>query len=320
MAVASFSNLNPVAIPGVGTSGTGSPYPSLIGVGGLQGGVTRVGVTLKGLSHTYPDDVDVLLVAPDGTTRSLVMSDAGTNLDVTAVNLAFDDNFPDALPDSAQILSGSYKPSDYGATADAFPAPAPAGPYAADFKTFRGVNPNGTWRLYINDDAGADSGNLAQGWELRLFHGANPVFGDDGDNLIKLKKSINTYAGGPGADTYRLGKKATRSTYLRKLDHITDFDTVNDRIDYGFKGPRPFGKDFGSLSSLNARALKKKFKPNKLKKKAWGTFTVGSGGPESERTFLILNDLKAGFQLKRDFLVEITGYFGSNALTNLNVI
>ncbi|WP_304441612.1 bluetail domain-containing putative surface protein [Cyanobium sp. NIES-981] len=318
MAVSTFSNLNPVAIPGTGTSGVGSPYPSLISVGGLPGGVTRVSVTLRNLSHTWPDDVDVLLVAPDGTTRSLVMSDAGGGNVLSSVNLSFDDNAPAPLPDSTQIVSGLYKPSDYQ-SGDSFPAPAPAGPHTADFRTFRGINPNGTWRLYINDDFNPDSGNLAQGWELRLFHGANPVFGDDGDNLIRLKKSVNTYAGGLGSDTYKLGRKAVRSSWLKKYDHFTDFDTDNDRINYPFGRPRGIGKDFGTLSSLSAKALNKKFTRKNLKSKAWGTFKVGAGGV-NERTFLVMNDRIPDFQLKRDFLIEITGHFGSTPLSSLNVI
>src|SRR5215213_4164699 len=52
------------------------PYPSPIAVSGLGGTVTDVNVTLKGLSYPSPPDLDVLLVAPDGT-NLIVMSDVG---------------------------------------------------------------------------------------------------------------------------------------------------------------------------------------------------------------------------------------------------
>ena len=42
------------------------PYPSSIPVSGLTGVITNLSVTLRGLSHSWPDDMDVLLVGPGG--------------------------------------------------------------------------------------------------------------------------------------------------------------------------------------------------------------------------------------------------------------
>jgi hypothetical protein len=47
------------------TPGTASPYPSEITVSGL-GSVSDVNVTLTGFLHTWPDEVSVLLVGPQG--------------------------------------------------------------------------------------------------------------------------------------------------------------------------------------------------------------------------------------------------------------
>ena len=58
------TNSNPIAIPGSGTSGTASPYPSTIGFGGFAGTITAVRITLHNFSHTFPDDCDILLVGP----------------------------------------------------------------------------------------------------------------------------------------------------------------------------------------------------------------------------------------------------------------
>jgi hypothetical protein len=38
------------------------------------------------------------------------------------------------------------------------PAPAPAGPFGTTMAAFNGASPNGTWKLFINDTAGADGG------------------------------------------------------------------------------------------------------------------------------------------------------------------
>ena len=69
-----------------------------------------------------------------------------------------------------QLATGTYKPSNYG-TGDTFAAPAPAGPYASVLSTFNGANPNGTWSLYVVDDAAGDSGTMSGGWELTITSG-----------------------------------------------------------------------------------------------------------------------------------------------------
>ena len=55
---------------------TATPYPSTCVVSGLSGSIRDVNVQPHGLSHTYPDDIDMLLVSPDGQ-NAIFMSDAG---------------------------------------------------------------------------------------------------------------------------------------------------------------------------------------------------------------------------------------------------
>jgi hypothetical protein len=126
-------------------------HSSQIAVSGLKKGrALDVNVTLHGFSHTLPDDVNVLLVAPDGH-NAIIMSDAGATNDATNLTLTFDDEAGPSLPDNDQLVSGTFKPTNFDdGTADMFlnpNAPTPSG--AVALATFDGINPNGTWTLYL---------------------------------------------------------------------------------------------------------------------------------------------------------------------------
>ena len=58
--------------------------------------ITEAAVTLDRFSHTFPRDVDVLLVGPGGQSVVL-MSDVGGSIDATGLTLTFDDDGP-SLP------------------------------------------------------------------------------------------------------------------------------------------------------------------------------------------------------------------------------
>lgn len=146
-----------------------NPYPSVNTVSGLVGTVAKVTVTIKNLAHTFPNDIDMLLVGPNGE-NALIMSDVGGgNPGVTNVTLTFDDAATNPVPDP--LVSGIFQPSNVAA-GDTFPAPAPAPKGGSALSVFNGMNPNGTWSLYVVDDAGGDTGVIAGGWELVITTGA----------------------------------------------------------------------------------------------------------------------------------------------------
>jgi large repetitive protein len=147
-------------------SGPALPYPSAITVSNLSGVLGRVTVTLSNLSHSFPSDVNALLVAPNGAAKCLFLSHAGTVLG-TNLNLSFDDSAASPLPDSGPLASGTWQPSAYG-SAPSFPASAPAGPYATALSACNAANPNGTWSLCVFDDVGGDQGSILNGWSLTL--------------------------------------------------------------------------------------------------------------------------------------------------------
>ncbi|MBI1764047.1 MAG: S8 family serine peptidase, partial [Acidobacteria bacterium] len=147
------------------TTGPATPYPSTINVSGVTGTVSKVTVTLNGLTHTNPDDLDILLVGPTGQ-KVLLVSDCGGDTDLSNLSFTLDDAAV-ALPNATAISAGTFRPTNYG-DGDIFNAPAPAGPYAEPSLTvFNNLNPNGTWSLYLMDDADGDTGALT-GWRLNL--------------------------------------------------------------------------------------------------------------------------------------------------------
>ncbi|MCF3568599.1 Ig-like domain-containing protein [Planktothrix agardhii 1807] len=158
-----FTNPNSITIP---LGGSASPYPSTINVSGVSGNIANIQVSLSGLSHTWPDDVDMFLRGPGGQ-KVMLMSDAGDFADLNNVNLTFSDSASGTLPDGSQITSGTYRPTDYE-VGDTFPTPAPAGPYGTALSAFNGTNPNGAWQLFVQDDFSLDGGAIAGGWSLTI--------------------------------------------------------------------------------------------------------------------------------------------------------
>jgi hypothetical protein len=130
-------------------------------------------VQVKSLNHARPDDIDLLLVSPNGT-KFILMSDAGGTVAASGATLTFDDSAAFTLPDSAAVVTGTYRPSSYTA-ADTFPSPAPPGSYLTPeveggdtLAAFNGASGNGTWTLYVVDDIAnaGQSNTIANGWCL----------------------------------------------------------------------------------------------------------------------------------------------------------
>jgi len=150
-----------------------APYPSNITASGLSGNKI-IKMNINGLTHTFPGDIDMLLVGPGGQ-KFTPMSDMGGGGDVSNINLVLRDGAAGPLS-TTQLVSGEFQPGNTDTTTDVFPAPAPAAPYqnpapagAATFVSTFGSNGstmNGTWSLYVRDDAGADVGTIAGGWSL----------------------------------------------------------------------------------------------------------------------------------------------------------
>lgn len=166
-----FSNSQPITIPEFHAEAT--PYPSEKNAGGFkEGKILDVNLRLKNFSHTYPDDVDVML-SHRGVNRT-VMSDAGEGYDLDGISLTLDDEAPSSLPASGALTGGTFKPTnfeDLPGRNDLFFAPAPAPSGLAKLSGFDGKNPKGTWKLWVRDDVSDDSGGYGQfedGWSITI--------------------------------------------------------------------------------------------------------------------------------------------------------
>ncbi|MFL6467801.1 MAG: M36 family metallopeptidase, partial [Pyrinomonadaceae bacterium] len=202
-APATFTNNTLINLPNgqpATSTGAADPYPSDIAVTGLNGNKT-IKVNLLGLTHTFPGDLDFLLVGPGGQ-KFIFASDSGDTGNVTGLDISFADNGA-SQPSATQWVAGTFKPVNSGAN-DAFAAPAPAGPYTnaapAGTDTFAsvfgssGAAMNGTWSLYSVDDASGDVGTMA-GWSI-TFEPDDYACNVAGSNVSVSGRVVN--AGGRG--------------------------------------------------------------------------------------------------------------------------
>jgi len=230
-----YTNPAPIELPNLGPAAT---YPSTLSVSGLpdasgSGNGLVVRVTLRGLQHFFPDDLDVLLVGPSA--KTMLMSDACGDPDVNGLELVFEDAAPGLMLDTPAGSCGSdrVRPTDYE-PGDVMPAPAPPGSYPAQLAVFGPGSPNGLWQLFINDDTGGLDGTLAFGWSLELLPVAycgehrfravkaentgtagndvlkgtaapDVLFGFGGNDTIIGRGGNDVICGGPGKDTLKGG-------------------------------------------------------------------------------------------------------------------
>jgi subtilisin-like proprotein convertase family protein len=134
--------------------------------------VVDIQVTLGNLTHTFPADLDFLLVGPNGVAFEF-WSDAGGNTDING-NFTISDSGASPLPAFAGIAPGTYRPADYQevenssnwglAPSIVINHPSPNGTTTFN-SVFGGQFLEGTWSLYIRDDAPPDIGSLGS-WSI----------------------------------------------------------------------------------------------------------------------------------------------------------
>ncbi|MBC8143470.1 MAG: hypothetical protein H7Y38_18735 [Armatimonadetes bacterium] len=160
-----FANATPITLPALGVATPA--YPSLINVSGVPANLAEITVTLNGLTHPFVADLNFVLQSPGGGTVALMIGagspDAGT--EATGAVLLFRDSAATQIPTDAELLSGTYRPTNadpnYSLPGDS----TPPAPYGDSLSSLQSGDPNGQWKLYVNN-AGDDPGALANGWNL----------------------------------------------------------------------------------------------------------------------------------------------------------
>jgi hypothetical protein len=200
------------------------PYPSAIVVAASTSAtLTKLTVTITGFSHTFPDDVDMLLVGPTGAKISFWSDVGGTGPPgASNITITVDDAAATQIPDAGPLVNGTFRPSNFGTLlTDQWPAPGPC-PTPGSCETdgaaptgtatfanrFNATNPNGTWNLFIRDDSGGDFGSITS-WSLNLtfgptlarMSGGSATVDDDG--LVELKWQTGLEVDNLGFNIYR---------------------------------------------------------------------------------------------------------------------
>ena len=254
---ASFTNAAPIVINDGGNPVAATPYPSSITVS--MPGVTntsRVSVRINGLTHTSTDDIDMLLVGPT-LAKLVIQSDVGGNNGVTNFTYTIADAATPCMPDSTTLSAATaYKPTrgNSGSVDNyltcllcaAGTPPPPAGPYPMPTpcpsatnltSTFGTLDPNGAWRLYIQDDVSGDSGTISGGWTITIIPGGPSAA------KVSLSGTINTPDGVALAGTsVKLDGATSARTITDSNGHytFTDLDADNfyavtpSRANYSF--------------------------------------------------------------------------------------
>ncbi|NBV45042.1 MAG: hypothetical protein EBR86_05225 [Planctomycetia bacterium] len=132
-----FTNSTPVSLPDLTTR------ISTIAVAGMGVSITDVNVRVN-ITHTYDADLDVFLIAPDGTRVELFTDVGGSGDNFT--NTVLDDQAATSITAGTAPFAGTYRPEGSLATLNA-------------------KNPNGTWTLEIYDDTATDTGTLSS-WSV----------------------------------------------------------------------------------------------------------------------------------------------------------
>lgn len=143
-------------------AGTAQPPHTSVWIDNMPGAIENLTVTLRGLSHSFPADLGILLVGPTGQ-NVLLMGNAGGGADAEALDLVFHDSGVAVTEplDEAQI----YRPTNNGLTDEFVSVP---GPYGGNLSAFYGASPNGRWRLYVLDTVYSDGGLIEDGWRLEV--------------------------------------------------------------------------------------------------------------------------------------------------------
>ncbi|MCD6069283.1 MAG: hypothetical protein K0S33_4109 [Bacteroidetes bacterium] len=168
---------------------------------------------IESIAHTYPDDLRLTLISPNGG-DSLILADqiGADNVDYPMITFTDTALTNIIIFDEDPILTGYYQPQE-----------------APGFAKFDGQDPNGVWKLWITDDAGADIGYLTS-WtlefdnavgvkELKTVNNLITVYPNPNNGIFTVRSSTNGSVkaeilslNGQLVDTFSLNGKSAQQT------------------------------------------------------------------------------------------------------------
>jgi len=149
----SFTNDTNVTISSTRTS----IVTSTINLSGLTGTVQDVDIKIN-LRHTWISDLRITLIAPDGTRIILFNRHGGSGDNLT--NTIFNDAATVGIANGSAPFNGSFKPTQL-------------------LSALNGKNPNGAWRLEVQDYYRQDGGYL-DNWTLTITTAASAAASNAG--------------------------------------------------------------------------------------------------------------------------------------------
>ena len=212
------------------TRGRSSPYPLTTTIAGQPTDqvLNDVNVAVGGVYHSFPDDLDLLLVGPQGQTVVL-MSDACGGTDVNNIVWGWDDESA-AMADSGPCTNGnSFRPTDVADGADTW-ATAPAGPYGSDLSVFDFTNPNGSWRVFAVDDAAGDEGFMTTEVQISLTMRPKADLPGPGATTVDEGQSANVTL--QRSATPPLGPASIRVTATPGTAAESDFPPIDTTVNF----------------------------------------------------------------------------------------
>ena len=145
---------------------------------GVEGGITDVDLTVRGIDWAMLSTLSLLLVSPNGESEVAMSSNCRdenvTNKTIT-LNQGAEREMPYSVNDNENCPLSEYKPSD-GYPPNSYPFDGlPGAPYTHDFSSFNDENANGTWTLYAlkrcENRVCKATDQIGDGWSLRITTG-----------------------------------------------------------------------------------------------------------------------------------------------------
>jgi Ca2+-binding RTX toxin-like protein len=149
---------------------------------------------------------------------------------------------------------------------------------------------------------------------LFAANGNDIINGGAGNDMISGGVGSDTLTGGSGSDTFQY--QSLTDSLLGNYDVIKDLEIGIDVIDATKAISATQIRKLGSVSALNETAIQQVLTPTNFVVNGASTFRFRDG--LLDRTFLALNDSRAGFSASTDSIIEITGFTGN--LNNLSIV